>query len=142
MKIIRLQYSRYLNEVIQLLNSDVKYREALKNNYTEADIQVSICFKIKQKLNRFVFILKSGKIAKNLELVDANIRTKLDEIKRKEVDRLIALTRRRIKLNQSKILKILILYTFNIFGDFSKLNQIKFLKFYRSTSIWEVMYLM
>jgi len=43
-------------------------------------------------------VLQSGEIAKHLDFVGHGIRTKLDEIKRKEVDRLRQIIRLQMKL--------------------------------------------
>lgn len=63
-----LEYERYLKEVVGLLESDPEFRKKL-DSANEADI-------------------RSGKIAQELELVDHNVRTKLDELKRNELERL------------------------------------------------------
>lgn len=62
------EYERYLKEVVSLLESDTEFRKKL-DTANEADI-------------------RSGKIAQELELVDHNVRTKLDELKRSELERL------------------------------------------------------
>ncbi|KAL7044745.1 hypothetical protein ACKWTF_002039 [Chironomus riparius] len=63
-----IEYERYLKEVVSLLESDTEFRKKL-DSANEADI-------------------RSGKIAQELELVDHNVRTKLDELKRSELERL------------------------------------------------------
>lgn len=68
-----LEYERYLKEVVGLLESDKEFRKKL-DSASEADI-------------------RSGKIAQELELVDHNVRSKLDELKRSELDRLRGLAR-------------------------------------------------
>jgi hypothetical protein len=60
-----------LKEVVNLLESDPEFRKKL-DNASETDI-------------------RSGKIAQELELVDHNVRTKLDELKRNELERLRSL---------------------------------------------------
>lgn len=67
------EYERYLKEVVNLLESDKEFRKKL-DNANEADI-------------------RSGKIAQELELVDHNVRSKLDELKRGELERLRELAR-------------------------------------------------
>lgn len=67
------EYERYLKEVVNLLESDKEFRKKL-DGAAEADI-------------------RSGKIAQELELVDHNVRTKLDELKRGELERLRTLAR-------------------------------------------------
>ncbi|XP_059616068.1 nucleobindin-2 [Phlebotomus argentipes] len=63
-----LEYQNYLKEVVSVLESDPDFREKL-NNVDEVDIQ-------------------NGKIAHELEYVNHRVRTKLDEIKRTELERL------------------------------------------------------
>lgn len=71
--IARVEYERYLKEVVGLLESDKEFRAKL-DSASEADI-------------------RSGKIAQELELVDHNVRSKLDELKRNELERLRGLAR-------------------------------------------------
>lgn len=68
-----IEYERYLKEVVGLLESDKEFRAKL-DGASEADI-------------------RSGKIAQELELVDHNVRSKLDELKRNELERLRGLAR-------------------------------------------------
>lgn len=63
-----LEYHRYLMEVIQVLENDQEFRAKVKE-ISEED-------------------LRSGKIAEQLQFVSHNVRTRLDEIKRKELERL------------------------------------------------------
>ncbi|KAK2157344.1 hypothetical protein LSH36_193g08034 [Paralvinella palmiformis] len=63
-----LEYERYLKEVVGVLESD----EIFKKKLQESNVSE----------------IKSGEIARHLEFVSHNIRTRLDEIKRKEIDRL------------------------------------------------------
>ncbi|XP_014483577.1 PREDICTED: nucleobindin-2 isoform X2 [Dinoponera quadriceps] len=65
---IIMEYHRYLKEVIQTLESDMEFREKLEKA-DEADI-------------------RTGKIAHELQFVDHKVRTKLDELKREELERL------------------------------------------------------
>ncbi|KAA0187729.1 hypothetical protein HAZT_HAZT009462 [Hyalella azteca] len=65
---LSLEYGRYLKEVIQALESDPSFRKKLED--AEADD------------------IKSGKIARELHFVDHNVRTKLDELKRRELERI------------------------------------------------------
>ncbi|CAL4121295.1 unnamed protein product, partial [Meganyctiphanes norvegica] len=65
---LNLEYGRYLKEVVQALESDPEFRKKLET----AEIDD----------------IKSGKIARELHFVNHNIRTKLDELKRREVERL------------------------------------------------------
>ncbi|XP_032677241.1 nucleobindin-2 isoform X2 [Odontomachus brunneus] len=63
-----MEYHRYLKEVIQALESDVEFREKLeKANERE---------------------IRSGEIAHELQFVNHKVRTKLDELKREELERL------------------------------------------------------
>lgn len=62
-----LEYNRYLKEVVELLESDSEFKKKLEDAQ-EADI-------------------RSGKIANELEFVDHKVRTKLDEVKRQELER-------------------------------------------------------
>jgi len=63
-----LEYERYLKEVVSVLESDEQFRKKLEQSN--------------------ISDIKSGEIAKHLEFVGHGVRSKLDEIKRKEVDRL------------------------------------------------------
>ncbi len=66
-----MEYHRYLKEVVNILESDKAFKSMIENASTED--------------------IKSGRISQHLEFVDHNIRTKLDELKREEIDRLRAL---------------------------------------------------
>ncbi|XP_041650735.1 nucleobindin-2-like [Cheilinus undulatus] len=63
-----LHYDRYLREVIEFLEKDPHFKEKLKNANMED--------------------IKSGKLSKELNFVHHNFRTKLDELKREEMNRL------------------------------------------------------
>uniref|UniRef100_A0A3P9K1E6 Nucleobindin 2 n=1 Tax=Oryzias latipes TaxID=8090 RepID=A0A3P9K1E6_ORYLA len=63
-----LHYDRYLREVIEYLEKDPHFREKLKN----ADMDD----------------IKQGKLSKELNFVQHNFRSKLDELKREEINRL------------------------------------------------------
>jgi nucleobindin len=63
-----MEYHRYLKEVVQALESDPEFRAKLEKA-NEDDI-------------------RTGKIAHELQFVDHKIRTKLDELKREELERL------------------------------------------------------
>ncbi|KAK3875317.1 hypothetical protein Pcinc_019811 [Petrolisthes cinctipes] len=65
---LNLEYGRYLKEVVQALESDPNFRKKLEGAQVDD--------------------IKSGKIARELHFVDHNIRTKLDELKRRELERL------------------------------------------------------
>nr|CAG4651227.1 EOG090X0B17 [Simocephalus serrulatus]SVE94424.1 EOG090X0B17 [Simocephalus serrulatus] len=63
-----LEYNRYLQEVVQLLESDVDFRQKLEKSDPED--------------------IRTGKVAKELEYVNHHVRNKLDELKRQEMERL------------------------------------------------------
>ncbi|XP_022667277.1 nucleobindin-2-like isoform X2 [Varroa destructor] len=73
-----LEYGRYLAEVVKILETDKEFAKKLEN-VSEADI-------------------RNGQIATHLDLVDHKVRTKLDELKRIEVDRLRKLTQKKNEL--------------------------------------------
>ncbi|XP_013179245.1 PREDICTED: nucleobindin-2 isoform X1 [Papilio xuthus] len=73
-----MEYHRYLKEVVQALESDPDFRERLEKA-DEEDV-------------------RSGKIAEQLDFVNHNVRTKLDEIKRRELDRLRHLATKQFEL--------------------------------------------
>ncbi|XP_077424942.1 nucleobindin-2-like isoform X2 [Vanacampus margaritifer] len=63
-----LHYDRYLREVIEYLEKDPHFRDKLQNANMDD--------------------IKQGKLAKELDFVHNNLRTKLDELKREEMNRL------------------------------------------------------
>ncbi|KAM3609073.1 uncharacterized protein V6R79_009402 [Siganus canaliculatus] len=63
-----LHYDRYLREVIEYLEKDPHFREKLKNANMDD--------------------IKQGKLSRELNFVHLNFRTKLDELKREEMNRL------------------------------------------------------
>ncbi|CAL7933513.1 unnamed protein product [Xylocopa violacea] len=67
-QVAEIQYRRYLMEVVQVLESDPEFRAKLEKA-DEADI-------------------RTGKIADQLQFVNHNVRSRLDEIKREELERL------------------------------------------------------
>ena len=72
-----LDYDRYLKEVVEALEEDPDFRKKLEeSNATD---------------------IKSGKISVHLERVAHHIRERLDEIKRREIDRLRILAREKMK---------------------------------------------
>ncbi|NP_958887.1 nucleobindin-2b precursor [Danio rerio] len=77
-----LHYDRYLREVIDFLEKDPHFREKLHNTDMED--------------------IKQGKLAKELDFVSHNVRTKLDELKRQEVNRLRTLIKAKQDLNGEK----------------------------------------
>ncbi|KAJ8936677.1 hypothetical protein NQ318_023144 [Aromia moschata] len=73
-----MEYHRYLKEVVNALESDPEFRQKLeKANETE---------------------IRSGRIAEELEFVSHHVRTRLDEIKRIELERLKELTEKKRRL--------------------------------------------
>lgn len=73
-----MEYHRYLKEVVNALESDPDFRSKLEKA-DEKDI-------------------KSGKIAEELEFVSHHVRTRLDEIKRLEMERLRELVEKKRQL--------------------------------------------
>lgn len=73
-----MEYHRYLKEVVNALESDPEFRQKLEKA-DEKDI-------------------KSGKIADELEFVSHHVRTRLDEIKRVELERLKKLVQKKREL--------------------------------------------
>nr|CAD7424544.1 unnamed protein product [Timema monikensis] len=65
---VNIEYNRYLKEVVTALESDPEFRAKLEKA-EEVDI-------------------RTGKIAQELEYVNHQVRTKLDELKRQELERL------------------------------------------------------
>ncbi|XP_066540739.1 nucleobindin-2b [Hoplias malabaricus] len=77
-----LHYDRYLREVIDFLEKDAHFKEKLHNS----DIQD----------------IKQGKLAKELDFVSHHVRTKLDELKRQEVNRLRTLIKAKQDIARGK----------------------------------------
>lgn len=75
-----MEYHRYLREVVNALESDPEFRQKLEKA-NEEDI-------------------RSGKIAHELEFVSHNVRTRLDEIKRTELERLRHLMEKKKQLQE------------------------------------------
>ena len=69
-----------MKEVVQVLESDPQFRKKLE----EAKVDE----------------IRDGTIAKELEILNHGVRTKLDEIKRQELERLRHLAQRQFELNQ------------------------------------------
>nr|SVE74367.1 EOG090X0B17 [Daphnia barbata] len=63
-----LEYNRYLQEVVQVLESDPDFRQKLEKSDPED--------------------IRTGRVAKELEYVNHHVRNKLDELKRQEMERL------------------------------------------------------
>jgi hypothetical protein len=79
--ILSLEYHKYLREIVNLLETDPAFKQMIENASAED--------------------IKTGKIAAHLDLVGHNVRTKLDELKRKEIERLRQLISRKVALNNS-----------------------------------------
>ena len=62
------------------------------------------CLLLRQMLECLseIFILQSGDIAKHLDLVSHNVRTRLDELKRQELERLRNIVRMQIRQRNGK----------------------------------------
>lgn len=88
-----LEYERYLKEVVAVLEKDEGFRSKIENA-NSSDI-------------------KSGKIAKHLQFVSHEVRSKLDELKRSELDRLRMLLKQKAKLYRAT-------------GDKKDLHRMKF----------------
>lgn len=104
-KILTLEYHRYLKEVVNLLESDKDFKELIEKASPED--------------------IKTGKIASQLQFVQHHVRTKLDELKRKEIDRMRELIGRKAKMNNSKLTHNVSLYIFStiIFSNLIKKKQ-------------------
>lgn len=61
------EYARYLKQVVQILEQDEDYVQKLMNASDDD--------------------LRSGKVAEDIDLVKYDVRTKLDELKRQEIER-------------------------------------------------------
>uniref|UniRef100_A0A4W4FB16 EF-hand domain-containing protein n=1 Tax=Electrophorus electricus TaxID=8005 RepID=A0A4W4FB16_ELEEL len=81
-----LHYDRYLREVVDFLEKDPHFREKLHNTDMED--------------------IKQGKLAKELDFVSHHVRTKLDELKRQEVNRLRTLIKAKQDIEGGRGLKI------------------------------------
>ncbi|RXN01929.1 Nucleobindin-2 [Acipenser ruthenus] len=81
-----LYYDRYLREVIDVLETDQHFREKLQNTDMED--------------------IKAGKLAKELDFVSHNVRTRLDEMKRQEVNRLRSLIKAKQDVETGKGLAV------------------------------------
>lgn len=80
--ILSLEYHRYLREIVNVLETDNSFKKLLENASVDD--------------------IKTGKIASNLQFVNRNIRTKLDELKRKEIERLRQLIARKAAIHNLK----------------------------------------
>lgn len=77
--ILQLEYNKYLREIVNVLETDPEFKKVIES--ASADD------------------IKSGKIAEHLDLLGHNVRTKLDEIKRQEIERLKKLIVRQVSLH-------------------------------------------
>lgn len=81
---LMMHYHRYLKEVVGALESDSEFKKKLEAA-DEADI-------------------RSGKIANELEFVSHHVRTRLDEIKRHELERLRTLVKQQQQLTENEVI--------------------------------------
>ncbi|RNA12552.1 nucleobindin-2 isoform X1 [Brachionus plicatilis] len=80
--LLSLEYHKYLKEIVNILETDPEFKKQIENASIED--------------------IKSGRIAEHLALVDPSIRTKLDEIKRMEIERLRRAIQRKAALSNLK----------------------------------------
>jgi len=73
-----LEYNKYLQEVVSILESDKEFKNKLENAKVEE--------------------IRDGSIARELEFLSHNVRSKLDEVKRQEVERLRHLAQKQLEL--------------------------------------------
>ncbi|XP_061678340.1 nucleobindin-2-like isoform X2 [Syngnathoides biaculeatus] len=81
-----LHYDRYLQEVVEYLEKDPHFWEKLQNTNIED--------------------IKNGKLAKELNFVQHNLRTKLDELKREEMNRLRMLIKAKLDIGAGEGWKV------------------------------------
>ena len=74
-----LEYNKYLQEVVQILESDPEFRKKLESSKADE--------------------IRDGTIAKELEFLSHGVRTKLDEVKRQELERLRHAAQKQFELN-------------------------------------------
>merc|ERR1712226_210274 len=77
---LNIEYNRYLQEVVQVLESDPEFRKKLET----ADVDA----------------IRDGTIAHELDFVQHGVRSKLDDIKRRELERLRHLFVKQNEINQ------------------------------------------
>jgi len=75
-----LEYNKYLQEVVQILESDPEFRKKLETAKVDE--------------------IRDGTIAKELEFLNHGVRSKLDEIKRGELERLRHLAQKQYEMSQ------------------------------------------
>jgi len=75
-----LEYNKYLQEVVQILESDPEFRKKLESAKVDE--------------------IRDGTIAKELEFLNHGVRSKLDEVKRGELERLRHLAQKQYEMSQ------------------------------------------
>lgn len=87
-----LHYDRYLREVIDYLEKDAHFKEKLqKANLNDVKVFVCVCASVcvcDVLMDLCTSCLQQGKLSKELDFVHHGLRTKLDELKREEMNRL------------------------------------------------------
>ncbi len=73
---LNVEYNRYLQEVVAVLESDPEFRKKLESSDPEK--------------------IRDGSISTELQFVNHHVRNQLDDIKRKEVERLKHLAKKRM----------------------------------------------
>lgn len=99
-----LHYDRYLREVMEYLEEDPKFKEKLLNANMD-DIKVKCCSFGPSRPNGVLTLdscLQNGKLSKELDFVHHSLRTKLDELKREEMNRLRMLLKAKYDLENGK----------------------------------------
>lgn len=82
--VLQLEYHKYLREIVNILETDPEFKKIIES--ASADD------------------IKSGKIAEHLDLVGHSVRTKLDELKRQEIERLKKLISRKVAMSNCEYL--------------------------------------
>ena len=75
-----LEYNKYLQEVVQILENDPEFRKKLESAKVDE--------------------IRDGTIAKELEFLGHGVRTKLDEVKRQELERLRHMAQRQFEAKE------------------------------------------
>ncbi|CAF90312.1 unnamed protein product, partial [Tetraodon nigroviridis] len=102
-----LHYKRYLTEVERILKQDPHFRAKLKNA-TIDDLMVGRACRLRSHpvltctLTRWLPALQAGKLSKELDSVCHDVRSKLDELKREELNRLRTLLKAKHAIAQEK----------------------------------------
>uniref|UniRef100_A0A8C9IWK7 Nucleobindin-1 n=1 Tax=Piliocolobus tephrosceles TaxID=591936 RepID=A0A8C9IWK7_9PRIM len=100
-----LYYHRYLQEVIDVLETDGHFREKLQAANAED--------------------IKSGKLSRELDFVSHHVRTKLDELKRQEVSRLRMLLKAKMDAEQDPATRDLAQYDAAHHEEFKRYEMLK-----------------